>query len=251
MPFTLAHPAAIIPIFQHSKGEKLCLSALIVGSMVPDLGYFVPVPEFSRFSHALSGIILFGLPIGLLVLWLFHYGLKQSILARLSRNNLARFQALATPFPFLPWSRLGLILLSLLLGALTHIAWDSMTHGQGWVVRQVPFFRSGFMTLARVDLLVYFVFKHASSIFGVTFIIFHSWQWYHGKTTSRLSNLIIALLLWLLALGGGMIIAVVSTWLGYHHLRLFAQWGLAGLIVVGLVYLFILKRNKFSTMTNR
>ncbi len=67
MPFTLAHPAAVIPLKKSTYGRYFSLSALIAGSIVPDLGYLVPLADFTGFSHSLGGIIVFGLPVGLLV----------------------------------------------------------------------------------------------------------------------------------------------------------------------------------------
>jgi hypothetical protein len=69
MPFSLAHPAAVIPIKKHTYGRHLILSALIVGSIVPDFGYLVPLDQFVGFSHSIWGTIAFGLPMGLFTTW--------------------------------------------------------------------------------------------------------------------------------------------------------------------------------------
>ncbi|MEI8352809.1 MAG: DUF4184 family protein, partial [bacterium] len=40
------------------------------------------------------------------------------------------------PFPFLPFNRLAILGTAVLVGALTHLLWDSFTHQDGWWVQQ-------------------------------------------------------------------------------------------------------------------
>lgn len=42
MPFTISHAAAVLPFARFFKRERV-FSALVIGSMVPDFGYFQPV----------------------------------------------------------------------------------------------------------------------------------------------------------------------------------------------------------------
>jgi hypothetical protein len=44
MPFTLAHPAIVVPLAL----QRLILSALIIGSMTPDLEYFIRLSDISH-----------------------------------------------------------------------------------------------------------------------------------------------------------------------------------------------------------
>ena len=53
MPFTLSHPAAVIPLRRWG-----IFSALIIGSIMPDSVYFLPfMDEHDRFAHTLPGIV--------------------------------------------------------------------------------------------------------------------------------------------------------------------------------------------------
>jgi hypothetical protein len=77
VPFTLSHPAAILPLTRSfSALRPLVLSALIVGSITPDIQYFTSYPNLSRFSHTLPGVFIFCVPVGLLLLWTFHRVVK-------------------------------------------------------------------------------------------------------------------------------------------------------------------------------
>src|SRR5437762_1241430 len=134
MPFTLSHPAAAVPLARLG----LPLSALVVGSMAPDFPYFLNVAKHSHYGHTLPGIFCFCVPAGLVALWLFHRVLKLPLLSLLPTAHQARLCAAATAFRFGPARNFALILLGLLIGTLTHVAWDSVTHEHGWTVRHLP-----------------------------------------------------------------------------------------------------------------
>jgi hypothetical protein len=96
-------------------------SALAIGSVAPDLWYVVPFATRGD-AHSISGLLWFCLPVGLLVYALFHLILKEPLIALLS-PRLAHFSCRG-----LPPAPLGAVLASLLAGALTHLAWDNLTH---------------------------------------------------------------------------------------------------------------------------
>lgn len=123
MPYPFAHPAAVLPLAR-PMGRFAVPSALGIGSVVPDLWYFVPFVERAH-SHDPAGLVWFCLPLGLLVYALFHLVLKQPLIALVS----PRLGAFTCPgLPLRPWSS---VVVSLLAGALTHVLWDELTHGEG------------------------------------------------------------------------------------------------------------------------
>ena len=174
MPYPFAHPAAVLPLAR-PLGRFGVPSALAIGSIAPDLWYFAPFVE-RHDSHSLAGLAWFCLPAGLLIYLLFHLFLKQPLIALLS----PRLHAF-TParLPAAPWHA---VLVSLLVGALTHVAWDALTHSHdagwrhnwlqhlstaggslvlGWWIwrklRRAPAARSPLSPLARIATLVAFV----------------------------------------------------------------------------------------------
>src|ERR1700721_4280007 len=72
MQFSFSHPAAVLPV--HSRFKNwIPLSALVIGSLVPDAEYYLPMPEhFRNHSHTLLGTFSTSLPLGIL-LWLVFY----------------------------------------------------------------------------------------------------------------------------------------------------------------------------------
>ena len=76
MPFTLAHPAAIIPLQKLFK-NKLSLTGLIIGSIIPDFEYLVNIVERSVISHKLEGVLYFDIPAALIITFCWHGFVKQ------------------------------------------------------------------------------------------------------------------------------------------------------------------------------
>ena len=125
MPFTLSHAVAVLPL---ARSRRLVPAALVIGSWVPDLPYFVPLPVGSRWTHAASGPVSVDLVLGLLVLVLWRLVLRRP-LADLAPRWLR--ERLRPPAALTP----GLLLaaaVSVVLGALTHVVWDTFTHADRW-----------------------------------------------------------------------------------------------------------------------
>ena len=102
-------------------GRFAAPSALAIGSIVPDLWYFVP-PVTRLDSHSPAALLWFCLPIGLILYALFHLLLKEPLIALLS----ARLASFTSPgLPAAPWHA---VIISLITGAATHIVWDALTH---------------------------------------------------------------------------------------------------------------------------
>jgi Domain of unknown function (DUF4184) len=65
MPFTFAHPAIAVPLLR-PLGCYGVLSALVIGSLAPDLAYVLPLSVPRHKSHSLTGLLWFCLPVGLM-----------------------------------------------------------------------------------------------------------------------------------------------------------------------------------------
>lgn len=172
MPFTLAHPAAVVPL-----RKFLVLSALVVGSLAPDFHYFLNLAPRGHFGHSFKGIFFFCLPAGMLVLWIFQRFMKLPLLSLAPKSHQERLIATAKPFCWGGVKRFGLIVASLLLGAITHLAWDAFTHEHGLVVRNVPDMRTPLEEFGTQRPL-YNVLQHGSSLLGLALLTFWYWRWF-------------------------------------------------------------------------
>jgi hypothetical protein len=125
MPFTGSHPAAVLPLFR----SGLLPSALVIGSMVPDLPYYLPIPVSSALTHSAAGVVGVDLLLGLLSFVIWHL-LVEPLAVAVAPASLRRRLPALVPIRWQrdDWRR-GLVLLaSLVVGAATHVVWDEFTH---------------------------------------------------------------------------------------------------------------------------
>ncbi len=173
MPFTISHAAAAWPF----EKSKLVLSAVIVGAMAPDLDYFLNLDITGRWTHTLAGTFEFSLPLAVIVLAVFHLVLKRPAVALLPRRVQQRIEI--QPFRFWPIQRLLLIVGSALIGIATHLAWDSFTHGQGWMVDRIGWLQSQHLILGHSWPNFKFA-QHGSTVLGLVLLILWFQRWYRS-----------------------------------------------------------------------
>lgn len=166
MPFTLSHPAIILPFL---KNKKLSATALIVGSMSPDLEYFFRMRMQSEISHTLLGIFLIDFPLGFIVMFTFHEIIKRPFI----ENTPVFFQKRMQELKESNWvnyfkNNIFTVLICFFLGAVSHILWDSMTHWDGFMVQNFSFFN-----IEIYGIPVYKIAQHVSSIIGLIWIAYY------------------------------------------------------------------------------
>lgn len=96
MPFTLAHPAAVLPLHRRLR-RRASLSALVVGSITPDLAYFLPLGVSGSQSHSALGLLVFCLPVGMLAWGVYLMVLRPFILGLIPRPLSQRMARRAPP----------------------------------------------------------------------------------------------------------------------------------------------------------
>lgn len=180
MPLTISHPAASIPLARFG----LVLSALVIGSMTPDFPYFIPIFPYNGFSHSIIGLFIYCVPLGLISLLVFHFLIKRPVLSLLPINHQQRLYGFANSFSFWPVRRFLLIILSILLGAFTHILWDSFTHPQGWMVEQFIILKSPIFSIGSQSVQIYKLLQHGSTFFGGILLLYWYVKWYKSAKLS-------------------------------------------------------------------
>ena len=164
MPLTFAHPAAILPLAR----SRLSLSALVVGSMAPDMLYFARLAPSGHFGHTLPGLVLFCLPVGLAVLWVFHRLLKRSLLALCPVLVQRRLGPAVRHVDFLPLIQGSWLAASVLVGAATHVVWDAFTHPGGWGLVLFPMLSRSVAIAGMGSVMIYKLAQHGSTLVGLT-----------------------------------------------------------------------------------
>jgi hypothetical protein len=170
MPFTISHAAAVLPF---RKLTRLPLAALAIGSMSPDFSYFFAHDDMERLAtHSIPGLFWFCLPVSLVVWFLYVRLLESPTMALLPESWAARI----TPsLSELTLPRLTIVSAAILLGALTHLVWDSFTHIHSPVVNAVPGLRVVVFEWHGRPIRVFRLLQHLSSIMGLLILAFWAW----------------------------------------------------------------------------
>jgi hypothetical protein len=174
MPFTAAHPAAILPLLRHSRWFSA--TGLIAGSIAPDFQYFLLFPIFKHSTHSLKSLLFFNLPVAFLIATLFHLLVRRPVVVHLP--DWLQRRALAVPK--LSWlsyirKRWLVFIVSAIIGACSHIFWDSFTHHTGYFVQQWPALTQKVNLLGR-EMMYCRIVQHASTLLGCTVILRYTWR---------------------------------------------------------------------------
>lgn len=183
MPFTFAHPAIVLPLTYLPK-KWFSLTGLVVGSLPPDFEYFLRMRIESNYSHTLNGLFWFDLPLGLLLAFIFHNIIRKSLFDNLPIFLKSRFSA----FTLFDWSgyfkrNWFIVVISILIGAASHILWDSFTHEHGYFVQSIPTLTNTTDIFGR-QIPILKILQHLSTIIGGLAIAFTVYNLPTDKTRS-------------------------------------------------------------------
>ena len=176
MPFTISHPAAVLPLMR----SGLVPSALVIGSAVPDVLNYVPIPRsievtLSQQTHSAGGVFGIDLALGLVVFLIWQIFVAPLAVAAAPTAVRAR---LASGLP-VPWRAhlagpraVLLVVVSLWSGAATHVLWDEFTHAHRLGDRNVSW-----LATAHGPMMGYQWAQYASSVIGAGLIAHWVWRW--------------------------------------------------------------------------
>lgn len=217
MPFTASHVAAILPL----KKTRLVASALVFGAMAPDFEYFLYFTPHGKFGHTLLGLFLLTTPLGLAALWMFHRSVKRALITLLPNSVQQRLGDSLGEFRFGGLRRFGLIVASIVVGAATHIAWDSFTHERSWLVENSTLLQHTWTIawLRPYPIPLYRILQHSSTLLGLGVLAASSVLWFRRteptrpieRTLSPAGKAGLIGLIILLALLGGLLSATLAS----------------------------------------
>ena len=220
MPFTVSHAAAVLPLYRLSK-HKLPLTALMVGSMAPDFGYFFSHEASRALTHSFTGLFIFALPMGLFV-WLFYVAfLEKATITLLSDRWHTRFAHTDA----ITWSLIARASIAIVLGAVTHILWDAFTHRGTFVTDALPALLGA--TPGFPWLPIYHLLHALSSVAGLVILV--RWARHQHRLPAKslirpykIRERVRVGALWLLLVAS--LLAGLLDWLPYAHARYDAQF---------------------------
>jgi len=119
MAFTLSHCIVAIPLTKFFK-QRIPFASIAIGSMTPDL-YRLLTTQSGFVSHQWTSVIVPNLFIGLLFCFLWYYIYKPTLsyifISKYPKTNQSNHLI-----------RFFLLIIGLLLGCITHLIWDGLTH---------------------------------------------------------------------------------------------------------------------------
>lgn len=188
MPFTVSHVIAALPLDKHcgkTVSKYTALSPLVIGSMTPDIAYITPFLVHQRVdSHSLLGIYLFCIPMGLTIFFLYHTLMAPVWFSLFPKGVKQRLNS-DLSFGKLPDISSHVLLISLILGAVTHIIWDYFTHQSG-IPQVIPWMNTPVTNIDGYDIMPYRVLQHLSSLLGLGVLLFILFRWF--KRTSPITD---------------------------------------------------------------
>ncbi|HDR7515728.1 DUF4184 family protein [Bacillus mobilis] len=148
MPFTFAHPAAILP-FTKRNSSYISVTALILGSMAPDFEYFLHFRPYGIIGHTWLGFLYLNLPLA----GYFAYAVDER-------------------WGLHTWKDFFVFCYSALFGMLTHVVWDAFTHHTGYFVMKIALLQRELQSIS-----VYKYMQHGSTCVGLLLLLYVLWKY--------------------------------------------------------------------------
>lgn len=178
MPFTLAHPVVVIPLRRHAD-----LTALVIGSMVPDLTHLTGLDISRSITHHVLLWPLFAMPVGLLIYLLFTRVMREPMLSLgplgLVERLTPRDRQTRQP------GHWKLVLFGLLIGAASHLLFDRVTTLSPAYDWTQPLLAPAF-SIAGIGLSVQDLLRHGSALLGLGLIGYWIRGWWRRAPRRRL-----------------------------------------------------------------
>lgn len=230
MPFTPSHAAAVLPFLR----TPLPASALVIGSVAPDLPYYLPV-DVPWETHTATAVVTTDLLLGGLAWVVWHALLAEPALAWAPGTLLSRLAdvplGLATRIRSA--RELVLTVLALVVGAATHVLWDEFTHAGRWGTEHLPALARDWGPLPGHRWLQY-----ASGVLGGAVLLVWLVRWWRRAPRAPLPERPAAWPAWGAIAGAGLLAGVVgvlaapdvrkAAWLG-------ATWGGGAALVAAIL----------------
>lgn len=161
------------------------MTGLIVGSISPDFEYFIRMKLAADHGHSWLGLIYFDLPIALFLFVAYH-GLIKRPLSEFAPGFLRNRMA---PYLSFDWKsylkkRPLTVMLSVLVGASSHILWDALTHQAGYFVEMFPWLQGNFSLLSHT-ITTHQILQHCSTFIGGFAVLYTIYKLPVTSTSAR------------------------------------------------------------------
>jgi hypothetical protein len=230
VPFTPTHAAAVLPFLR----TPLPASALVVGSVSPDIPYYLP-GDPGLATHTALAVVTTDLALGGVAWAVWHAVLAAPALAaspaglraRLAGVPLGLRQRLSSA------SAVGLTLLALVVASATHVFWDEFTHAGRWGPEHIPALREVYGPLPGWSWL-----QEASGLLGAAVLTVWFVRWWRRTPACDPDRRPATWWAWAVVAGAGLaaggVAAAAAPWLGSAAFQ-GATWGGGAAMAAALV----------------
>ncbi len=179
MPFTFSHPAIVLPLAKVSQ-TKLSLTGLVIGSLSPDFEYFLHFRMYGKYFHEWWAVWMLCLPISLIIYFFFHRYIKTVVISNLPQYLQYKFADILE----FAWkdelkNHTICVIISIAIGAYSHILWDSFTHQNSFFI---TYFHWENLRLFGVP--SYKILQHSSTLLGALVIFVYIIRYQPSRTIS-------------------------------------------------------------------
>ena len=150
----------------------------MIGSMSPDFAHFLPGDVERVDTHSFAGLFYFCWPVSIAVWLLFVRVLEEPTFALLPDDWRTRFPSSSADITF---RVLASASLAVILGAITHVIWDSFTHRGTVAVNAIPPLHAVAFYLDGWRIRWFLVLQLASSVAGILLLAFWAWRLPPGR----------------------------------------------------------------------
>ena len=246
MPFTFSHPAAVLP-FSYFPRRWRSMTGLIMGSMAPDFEKFIRMLAYDKYSHTWESIFYFNLPLSILLAFTFHLVVRNTLIDSLP----AFLQERLVVYKDFDWKmhfnkHYLVIIGSILIGTVSHIAWDAFTHIDGRFVKWLPILKES-IVIGNFEIEVYNFLQLFTSVIGGIVVVFALFLLHRHKVATQAEG---KLKYWIIVISVAFVIVVIRYIVGYH-LRFITNLVIS-VISAGLLSLIITSYfiRKFNYLTS-
>lgn len=153
--------------------------------MVPDFEYFIRMKDIGRFGHNWIGVFWFDMPLALLLLFIFHNLVRNTLIHHLPLSLNVRLSI----FEKFNWNKyfrehILVVLISIIVGAASHLIWDDFTHTNGYFVNVFPVLNQE-VFLLNYSIPICVILQYVCSLLGLLVILIALFKLPVGIKTKR------------------------------------------------------------------
>ena len=125
----------------------------------------------SIYSHSVFGLFWFDLPLGLLLTFIYHLIVRNQFISNLPEKLNVKLSA----FKYFDWvayfkQNWLIVVISILIGAASHLFWDAFTHPTGYFVERITILKKS-LTIYKAHVQIFTILQHLSSLVGGLVVI--------------------------------------------------------------------------------